>query len=530
LESARLAFRNGAGPFRCLAKLSFRARAYQMIPLIMALRHEPVRLLVADDVGVGKTIEALLIARELLERRVINRFAVLCLPHLCDQWQEEIRAKIVIEAVVIRSNTQARLDREIHGDASVFQHFPFQVLSIDYIKSDNRRDVFVSQCPELVILDEAHTCARPSGASPGQQQRHDLVRRIAEKAEQHLVLLTATPHSGKPEEFQSLLGLLHTDFAELDLPSATPDQRKRLAKHFVQRRRGDVLKWMLECRNQTLLGVNRLLTDDHYREKVIRQVKDPFIRAFWAEEYANYDERFKREAIAPIQNKIGQFLLNPVVRNILGQVKKKVDLPFVMDNGRLFIANLSKGQLGHDKANLLGSLLVTQFQLGAMARANRPEAERRDFYLFIDEFQNFSTDAFASILAEARKYRLCLTLSHQYIDQLSEPIRQAVFGNVGTLVAFRIGYTDSEVMTKEFGKTIPATALADLNQYEAVVKLLVSGTNREPFRAKMLPPLENRVGRRDKLIALSRERFAMPRAKIEAKLRRWMNIELSSPG
>lgn len=246
LESARLAFRNGAGPFRCLAKLSFRARAYQMIPLIMALRQEPVRLLVADDVGIGKTIEALLIARELLERRVIKRFAVLCLPHLCDQWQEEIRAKIGIEAVIIRSNTQARLDREIHGDASVFQHFPFQVLSIDYIKSDARRDVFVSQCPELVILDEAHTCARPSGASPGQQQRHDLVRRIAARAGQHLVLLTATPHSGKAEEFQSLLGLLHKDFAELDLPSASPEQRKRLARHFVQRRRGDVLKWMGE--------------------------------------------------------------------------------------------------------------------------------------------------------------------------------------------------------------------------------------------------------------------------------------------
>ncbi len=279
---------------------------------------------------------------------------------------------------------------------------------------------------------------------------------------------------------------------------------------------------LLECRNQTLLGVNRLLTDDVYRAKVIRQIKDPFIRAFWAQEYESYDERFKREAIAPIQNKIGQFLLNPVVRNILGQVRKKVDIPFVMDNGRLFIANLSKGRLGHDKANLLGSLLVTQFQLGAMARSNRPEAERRDFYLFVDEFQNFSTDAFASILAEARKYRLCLTLSHQYIDQLPEPIRQAVFGNVGTLVAFRIGHTDAEVMAQEFGKTIPATSLADLERYEAVVKLLVEGSNLEPFRAKMLPPLETHVGRRDKLIALSRERFAMPRAKIEDKLRRWL--------
>ena len=279
---------------------------------------------------------------------------------------------------------------------------------------------------------------------------------------------------------------------------------------------------LLDCRNATLLGVNRMLTDETYREKVVRQIKDSFIRAFWADEFAGYDEHFRREAIAPIQNKIGQFILNPVVRNILGQVRKRVDIPFAMDNGRLFIANLSKGKLGHDKANLLGSLLVTQFQLGAMARAAKPESERRDFYLFIDEFQNFSTDAFASILAEARKYRLCLTLSHQYIDQLPEPIRKAVFGNVGTLVAFRMGYTDAEVMTKEFGKTIPATSLADLERYEAVVKLLVEGSNQEPFRAKMLPPLENRVGRREKLIAHSRQRFAMPRAKIEAKLRRWM--------
>lgn len=279
---------------------------------------------------------------------------------------------------------------------------------------------------------------------------------------------------------------------------------------------------LLDCRNATLLGVNRMLTDDAYRAKVVRQIKDPFIKSFWAEEFAGYDERFKREAIAPIQNKLGQFLLNPVVRNILGQVKAKVSIPFTMDNQRLFIANLSKGRLGHDKANLLGSLLTTQFQLGAMARANRPEDERRDFYLFIDEFQNFSTDAFASILAEARKYRLCLILSHQYIDQLPLPIRQAVLGNVGTLIAFRIGNTDAEVMAKEFGNTIPASALADLNRYEAVVKLLDNGMNLEPFRAKMLPPLENRIGRKGKLIARSRERFATPRAMIDDKLKRWM--------
>jgi hypothetical protein len=328
------------------------------------------------------------------------------------------------------------------------------------------------------------------------------------------------------------------------LANVAPDDRHLVASGIVSAFKGiwrdswgprleyilyNAVSALLDCRNATLLGVNRMLTDDTFRARVIRQIKDPFIRAFWAEEYDGYDERFKREAIAPIQNKLGQFLLNPVVRNILGQIKCKVDIPFVMDNQRLFIANLSKGRLGHDKANLLGSLLTTQFQLGAMARANRPEAERKDFYLFIDEFQNFSTDAFASILAEARKYRLCLTLSHQYIDQLPLPIQQAVFGNVGTLIAFRIGNTDAEVMEKEFGNTFAASSLADLGRYEAVVKLLENGSNLEPFRAKMLPPLENRIGRKDKLIARSRERFATSRAKIDDKLNWWMTTIIVPP-
>lgn len=245
-DSARLAFRNGAGPFRALAKLSFRPRSYQMVPLIMALRQESVRLLVADDVGVGKTVESLLIVKELLERRKIKRFAVVCLPHLCEQWQAEIRAKLDIEAVIIRSNTQARLDRQIQGDTSVYEYYPFQVISIDFIKSDARRDVFIEQCPELVIVDEAHSCTRPSGASNSQQQRYHLVSRIAAKPGQQLILLTATPHSGKPEEFQSLLGLIHQDFESLDLPNSTQQQRRDLARHFVQRKRGDVEKWLGE--------------------------------------------------------------------------------------------------------------------------------------------------------------------------------------------------------------------------------------------------------------------------------------------
>ena len=245
-DSARLAFRNGAGPFRALAKLSFRPRSYQMVPLIMALRQELVRLLIADDVGVGKTVEALLIVKELLERRKIKRFAVVCLPHLCEQWQAEIRAKLDMEAVIIRSNTQARLDRQIQGDTSVYDYYPYQVISIDFIKSDTRRDVFVEQCPELVIVDETHTCARPTGASDSQQQRYHLISRIAAKPGQQLIMLTATPHSGKPEEFQSLLGLLHSDFEFIDLPNSSQTQRRELARYFIQRKRGDVEKWMGE--------------------------------------------------------------------------------------------------------------------------------------------------------------------------------------------------------------------------------------------------------------------------------------------
>ncbi|MFC1533651.1 helicase-related protein [Thermodesulfobacteriota bacterium] len=246
-NACRLSFRNGAGPFRSLAKLSFRPRSYQMVPIIMALKQDgPIRLLIADDVGVGKTIEALIILKEFLERRIIKRFAIIVLPHLCEQWQTELRDKFGIEAVIIRSNTQARLDREIPGDTSVFHYYPYQVISIDYIKSDQRRQVFIQQCPELVIVDEAHTCTLASGLKKSQQQRYQLIRDLSKKSDQNMLYLTATPHSGKSEQFNSLLGLISNEYQLLDLPTATQNQRRELAKYYVQRRRADVEKWMNE--------------------------------------------------------------------------------------------------------------------------------------------------------------------------------------------------------------------------------------------------------------------------------------------
>lgn len=277
---------------------------------------------------------------------------------------------------------------------------------------------------------------------------------------------------------------------------------------------------LLDCRGASLLGVNRLLTDDDYRAQVIRQVKDPFIREFWESEYAGYDERFRREAIAPIQNKLGQFLLNPVIRNILGQDRRKVSFPHLMDNRRIFVANLSKGRIGDDKANLLGSLLVAQFQLAAMRRASQPEEKRKEFFLFIDEFQNFTTNSLTSILAEARKYRLCLVLSHQYVDQIPLPIRQAVFGNVGTLLAFRVGYADAEALQKEFGNTFAAQQFVDLDRFSVFCKVLENGTNLQPFRGMTLRPVDMSRGRMVKHVANSRQRHTKPRGQVEARLSR----------
>ncbi len=219
-----------------------------MVPLIMALKQQDaIRLLIADDVGVGKTVEALLIAKELIERREIKRFAILCPPHLCDQWHTELKEKFNIDAVIMRTTTQASLDRKIQGDRSVFEYYPYQVISIDYIKSDQRYSVFTSQAPELVIVDEVHTCAKPQGSHHGQQLRHRLVRTLAQNPKQHLVLMTATPHSGKEDEFRSLLGLLKPAFETGEWESEDKKNlRAELAEHFVQRRRGDIKVWLDE--------------------------------------------------------------------------------------------------------------------------------------------------------------------------------------------------------------------------------------------------------------------------------------------
>ena len=282
---------------------------------------------------------------------------------------------------------------------------------------------------------------------------------------------------------------------------------------------------LLDYPNSTLLGINRLLVDKEYRKRVIAQIQNPVVKTFWVDEYARYSERFATEAIAPIQNKVGQFLSSSIIRNIVAQVKSTINIRDIMDNKKILIMNLSKGRLGEDSSRLLGGMLITKIQLAAMERVDIPEEERNDFYLYVDEFQNFATESFANILSEARKYHLDLILAHQYIEQLDEKVAPAVFGNVGTIVCFRVGAEDAEFLAKEFAPDFTEEDLVNLGKYNAYMKLMIDGVASTPFSAQTFLPAFTVTGNLDKVIRVSRERYGKPREAIEDKIMRWSGME-----
>jgi hypothetical protein len=275
-----------------------------------------------------------------------------------------------------------------------------------------------------------------------------------------------------------------------------------------------------ECQNVSLLGLPRMLVDERYRAWVLKQVKDPVVRAFWLTEFASYEKRFLSEAIAPIQNKVGQLLMSPHVRNIVGQIHSRIDARFMMDDSRILICNLAKGRLGEDKARLLGTVLVSKFQLAALSRADIPEESRKDFYFYIDECHNFLSDSFLSILSEARKYRLSLTLAHQYVEQMNPKIQSSIFGNVGSIVAFRVGHKDAAALKGEFGNGF-AEALANLENHTVVCRLLEQGRQLDAFQASTAGPMEFKGKRSKTVAARSRERYGCMREKVENRIRRW---------
>ena len=285
---------------------------------------------------------------------------------------------------------------------------------------------------------------------------------------------------------------------------------------------------LLEYPHATLLGINRLLSDKDYRAEVISHITDPIVKSFWVSEFSRYHERFATEAIAPIQNKAGQFISNPLIRNIIGQQETKINFREIMDEGKIFIANLSKGLIGEDNSALLGALLITQLQEAAMSRVDTPEEERRDFFLYVDEFQNFSTESFVNILSEARKYRLSLILAHQYISQLLESVRDAIFGNVGTLIAFRVGPDDAEFLENQFAPTFNTEDLVNLPNYNFCIKMMIDGMPSPPFTAINIPPAPPPgPSFRLKIIELSHELYCRPRQEVEAEISHWAALDFS---
>ncbi|MFC1612666.1 type IV secretion system DNA-binding domain-containing protein [Patescibacteria group bacterium] len=282
---------------------------------------------------------------------------------------------------------------------------------------------------------------------------------------------------------------------------------------------------LLDVPGSTLLGINRLVADKEYRKKVMTQIKDPVVKAFWTQEFASWQPKFASEAVAPIQNKVGQFLSASIIRNIVAQVKSTIDIRKIMDENKIILMNLSKGKIGEDSSRLLGGMLITKIQLSAMERVDMKEDERKDFYLYVDEFQNFATEAFADILSEARKYKLNLIVAHQYIAQLDEKVRDAIMGNVGTHILFRVGAADAAAFEEEFAPVFIPEDLVNIPKWNIYLKLMIDGASSQPFSASTLPPIGSPTGSYDKVISISRERYAQKRSIIEEKIERWWGFD-----
>jgi hypothetical protein len=323
-----------------------------------------------------------------------------------------------------------------------------------------------------------------------------------------------------PDQYPLVVSGLMSVFTKL-----WPDVWSGRMEHILR----NTLLALIEGQGNSMLGILRMFSDDAFRKKVVDHVSDQLVKSFWEDEYASWSEKYRTEAIAAIQNKIGQLLSVPMIRNIVGQVTSKLSLREAMDSGKIILVNLSKGNVGEDNSAFLGSMLVTKFQLDAMSRTDIPEKERKDFYLYVDEFQNFATESFATILSEARKYRLNLTLAHQYIGQLligdgKTTLRDAVFGNVGSMVSFQVGSDDAEVLSLQFEEMVDQNDILSLPKYHAYMRLMINGMASKPFSVSTLPPpqFERDENRAALIRRASRERYCEKRATVEDKISKWL--------
>lgn len=282
---------------------------------------------------------------------------------------------------------------------------------------------------------------------------------------------------------------------------------------------------LLDTPGSTLMGINRMYSDEAYRLEIIKNIKDPQVKSFWVLEYSAYSEKYATEAVAAVQNKIGQFLSSDIIRNIVAQPKSTMNIREMMDSGKIFLVNLSKGRIGEENMRLLGGMLITKIQTSAMERVEIAQSERKDYYLYVDEFQNFATEAFANILSEARKYRLNLIVAHQFMAQLVDEVKDAVLGNVGTMIIFRVGAPDAMDLEQEMMPRFVPEDLINLPKYSIYLKLMIDGVASPPFSAQTLAPIAKNTGSEQKVIRVSRERYGRVKEDVEAGVLKWIGFE-----
>ena len=340
--------------------------------------------------------------------------------------------------------------------------------------------------------------------------------------------------------------VIYLNAADKDFPigfnplESPPGMREETAKGFVSVLKrmfgyswGPRLEYVLnhtvlalaEVDGSTMLGIVRMLTDKNYRKRIVEQVTDPVVQMFWLKEFSTYNDKMATETVAPILNKVGQFTASETIRNIVGQPKSSIDFAEIMNTGKILLVDLSTGKIGEVNSELIGSLIITKMQLAAMQRAFMAEEDRKDFYLYVDEFQNFATESFATILSEARKYRLSLTVANQYVAQMDETVRDAVFGNVGTLISFRVGATDAAFLAKEFEPVFEQNDLINLDNQHIYLNMLINGVTSVPFSAKTIRSSEITNDMSSVIKAVSREKYGKPKAQVEEEIRHWYNID-----
>lgn len=421
------------------------------------------------------------------------------------------------------------------NDLTVFAETTFrgQQRRFGIKKDDRRRHMYVlgksgvgkSKILEILAVEDIKRGEGVGIVDPHGELIHDVLKQIPEHRIKDVVYINPADKDF-PVGFNPM--------------KATPDLREGVASGFVSVFKkqfgyswGPRLEYLMRYAilaltyypDTTMLDVVKILTDKDFRKKVLTYVEDPVVKTFWLKEFSTYNDKFATEAVAPILNKVGQFTASPTIRNIIGQTKETFDFEEAMNTQKIILVDLASGKIGEDNSELLGSLMITKMQLAAMARAKIKPEERKDFFLYVDEFQNFATEAFAKILSEARKYRLSLALANQFVAQMDETVRDAVFGNVGTLIAFRVGATDASFLEKEFSPTFEKDDLIGLDNQHMYLNMLIDGVASNSFSAKSIFVKEGTEGNVEKIIAHSREKYSRPRAEIEEQIKKWSNVD-----